>query len=100
MGDLQEGGFMSGGPAFIPGDLAYIRFTGESVGILNYQSGSDMYEVRRCMHGKSHGNKYVSELYHAFELESEVEHQLRRKEEMDELARSLIGAGVHVLDDR
>jgi hypothetical protein len=84
----------------ISGDIAFIKFSSEPVGILEYHSGANLYEVRRRIHSKTKGAYYVKESYYAYELESEVEHSARQREEYDAMARSLKAAGVSVLDDR
>jgi hypothetical protein len=86
--------------SMIPGDIAYIKFTGEAVGILSYRNGSNTYEVRRCMRGKHIGSQYVKETYEAFELEDETSHSARQREEYDAMAKALKSAGVAILDDR
>lgn len=84
----------------IPGDVAYIRFTSEAVGILSYTSGSNEYEVRRAVRSKMHGTHYHKEVFKAFELEDATSHSERQKEEYDAMALALRKAGVSVLDDR
>jgi len=84
---------------FIPGDIAYIKFTGEAVGILQYHSGSNMYDVRMCVRRKAKGNEYIWKTFNAWELESEADRNLKRQQEMDDLAKAMRGAGVTVLND-
>jgi len=84
----------------ISGDIAFIKFSSEPVGILEYHSGANLYEVRRRIHSKTKGAYYVKESYYAYELESEVEHSARQREEYDAMAKALKSAGVAILDDR
>lgn len=85
---------------FIPGDVAFLKVSGEAVGILEYHSGANLYDVRRRVSSKRKGAFYFKEMYFAFELESEADRNLKRLQEMEDLAKAMKGAGVHVLDDR
>jgi hypothetical protein len=84
----------------IPGDIVYIRFSGEPVGVLEYHGGANLYDVRRRIHSKRKGAFYVKESYYGFELEDETTHLQKQQAEMENLARTMRGAGVAVLDDR
>ena len=91
---------MSTGYTFIPGDLAHLKVSGEVVVVITHLSGSNQYEVRRCIRRKLKGTRYQSEWFFGFELETPEDHLLKRKQEMDDLAKALKGAGAVVLDDR
>lgn len=86
--------------AFIPGDVVHLKVSGEQVVVLNYHNGSNLYEVRRCVHRKLKGNAYTTESYYAFELESAADHNLKRLKDMEDIAAALKGAGVAVLNDK
>ena len=85
----------------IKGDIVYVKVSGEPVCILEYHSGANLYDCRRKVSSKTKlGPRYVTDSFYGFELESHEDHLLKRKQEMDDLASALKGAGAIVVDDR
>jgi hypothetical protein len=86
--------------SFIPGDCVHLKVSGELVCILAHRSGANEYDVRRCVRRKLKGHTYIAETYFGFELEDQESFLLKRKSEMDELAKAMLQGGVAIVDDR